>query len=589
MSSEAPPTYNVSIFIPSYWADQTTSGFDKTYADTHYLKFPVAQGTEYMTDLVVSGTTTLGATSASSLNMGNGNITNVTNINGSAYPQAAGINAVLAAGNSATNKTMIMYSGSGGGTSNNLQLDGDDAYFYSSITNQTSTLSKTGLIINDNAIDCNITKDVITLTTNTATPAQDKTEIFNDGIDLTGSSATITNKLTPISSIIADGTYTATLISNALNLYTNAVTTARNAISNTGMILTGSTTSVLNTIVASSNTITDGTRTLLFGISSSVATIKLNAAASGGNSTLITPNSIYTYVVDGASTAYSQITGTNIVVQGASGVNTTIDASNCILSGSSRYAGLFNTNYNTTSLINTGPTLYLGTTPPSSSAVNLTTSAVLSQTSTDSLPYLALYGNNNEKRYTRTYITSNYFESNADVFGYTTSPQLKIYNGLQNPGNTNGVASIQFLKNGRNSQIGDIISSIHSYALASTTTTNYEYSRIQTTIRNNVVSGSNIDGAIQFQTAVNNVMTTILELNGDETQINAFQPLDMNNNSIVSSTGSITLNASASSGTGNITLTPKSAGGYIYLNNLPISAGPSGSLYNSGGVLMVSP
>jgi hypothetical protein len=49
-----------------------------------------------------------------------------------------------------------------------------------------------------------------------------------------------------------------------------------------------------------------------------------------------------------------------------------------------------------------------------------------------------------------------------------------------------------------------------------------------------------------------------MRINGADSQIEIFQPLDLNDKDIVSSTGDIELNATASSGTGQIILNPKS-------------------------------
>lgn len=507
MSSEAPPTYNVSVFIPSYWVS-STEGFDKAYADTHYLKFPVGQGTEYIPDLVVSGTTTLGATSVSSLNMSGGNITNVVNINGSAYPPSTGtgdIDAVLAVGNQATNKTMIMNGAGGGGSSNNLQLDGDGAFFYGAFSApQTSTLSKTGLIFNSGATDCNITKDGITLVLDNANPTTNKTEIYSDGIDLTGSSATITNKLTPISSIIADGTYTATLISNALSLFTNSVSTTRNAITNTGVTITGSTTSVLNTIVASSNTITDGVRTLFFGISSTIATIKLNAAASLGNAVSIVPNSIGVFGTDGTTTMNaSTMTPTSIQTIGT---------------GSSDNVKLIPNDATTQLLVSTGTTDWNNT---------------------------------------------------------TAKGQLVIQTSSTLGGGISYTPSILFKRVGNSTAIGGGLGTLRFCGYSNITGTQIEYGRITTSIK--AVGSSLEDGRMLFQTSLNSVLTDFLDFDGGEEQINAYKPIDMNNNSIVSSTGGITLNASGSSGTGVITLNTKNG-----------TAGSGTGLVLSGNTLTVT-
>ena len=54
-----------------------------------------------------------------------------------------------------------------------------------------------------------------------------------------------------------------------------------------------------------------------------------------------------------------------------------------------------------------------------------------------------------------------------------------------------------------------------------------------------------------------------MRVNGQDSQIEIYQPLDLNDKDIVSSTGDIELNATASAGTGDILLNPKVATGYI--------------------------
>ena len=100
-------------------------------------------------------------------------------------------------------------------------------------------------------------------------------------------------------------------------------------------------------------------------------------------------------------------------------------------------------------------------------------------------------------------------------------------------------------------------------------------------------------GILAFNCAISGTSSTMLEINGKENQINAYKPLDMNGNNIVTSTGSLTINASGSTGagsTGSISMTPR-VGGYIIMNNLPTSATglPSGALWNNSGVLNIAP
>ncbi len=88
-----------------------------------------------------------------------------------------------------------------------------------------------------------------------------------------------------------------------------------------------------------------------------------------------------------------------------------------------------------------------------------------------------------------------------------------------------------------------------------------EYARIGGTIRSN--TSGNVDGAINFQARINDTLTECMRINGQDSQIEIYQPLDLNDKDIVSSIGDIELNATASAGTGDILLNPKVATGYI--------------------------
>jgi hypothetical protein len=70
MSSSAPPSYNVSVFIPSFWATANTNILTQAYADANYLKFPSGQGTESIPNLIVTGTTSLGTTTVTAPSAG---------------------------------------------------------------------------------------------------------------------------------------------------------------------------------------------------------------------------------------------------------------------------------------------------------------------------------------------------------------------------------------------------------------------------------------------------------------------------------------------------------------------------------------
>jgi hypothetical protein len=71
MSVSTPPIFpETSVFIPAYWAAARGTTLTQEEADLLYLKYPIGQGTESIPNLIVSGSSTLSAVSASSLSAG---------------------------------------------------------------------------------------------------------------------------------------------------------------------------------------------------------------------------------------------------------------------------------------------------------------------------------------------------------------------------------------------------------------------------------------------------------------------------------------------------------------------------------------
>jgi hypothetical protein len=164
-----------------------------------------------------------------------------------------------------------------------------------------------------------------------------------------------------------------------------------------------------------------------------------------------------------------------------------------------------------------------------------------------------------------------------------------------NQNNTStGSSTIKMYKNisTNGSAIGDL-----SFQANSTTATNQEYARISGTIRNNTTA--NLDGSISIQARVNNVLTEMIRVNGADNQIEIFQTMDLSANSaIVSSTGNIELNASASSGAGDVNITARGnvdiksngAGGVVDINavsNVNITAGGDNCVITAGAILQL--
>ena len=103
------------------------------------------------------------------------------------------------------------------------------------------------------------------------------------------------------------------------------------------------------------------------------------------------------------------------------------------------------------------------------------------------------------------------------------------------------------------------------------------------------VGAGNQDGFLAFNCAVNGTLTKLLEINGNESEINAFQTIDLNGQNIKSSTGNMTVTTLSSTGTGTITISPKALGNLILTNIPSSSAGlPTGAIWRDaaqGGTL----
>jgi len=173
--------------------------------------------------------------------------------------------------------------------------------------------------------------------------------------------------------------------------------------------------------------------------------------------------------------------------------------------------------------------------------------------------------------------------------GYNVTPQVTLTNNLATAGATTGVPSIKYTKTGRNAVAGDAIGSQHFYANNSSGT-NIEFARIEVSVRNTGVSPNNDDGSIAFSGLINGVLSEFFRINGADSENNMFLPLDMNGQSIKSSSGSMVISTASSTGTGTITLTPKVAGNLIF-QNLPTSVVglPTGAVWNNLGVLNIAP
>jgi hypothetical protein len=224
---------------------------------------------------------------------------------------------------------------------------------------------------------------------------------------------------------------------------------------------------------------------------------------------------------------------------------------------------------NTLSLQKTG-IFHTGATTSDNFSISSTQDILLSADNIDmtdtQLIYPTLVGN--YLQYTTTGAnTSGRMFLNQSTTGGLTNPILSI-----NQNDTaSGSAGIRIFKNTstNGSNIGDVGFIAKTNIVGNP---EREYARISGTIRNNATG--NVDGSINLQARVNDVLTEIMRINGADNQIEIFQTMDLSANSaIVSSTGNIELNASASGGAGDVNITAKGnvdimsngAGGFIDL------------------------
>jgi len=152
----------------------------------------------------------------------------------------------------------------------------------------------------------------------------------------------------------------------------------------------------------------------------------------------------------------------------------------------------------------------------------------------------------------------------SDNVGYLTDDLLLLENTNATAGDTTGVPSLEMYKSGRNGAIGDIISTIQ-FSAKDISGIKRSFARIESTITTNTAP-LNIDGSLDFYSLINGVNNLVFRLNGADNENNSFRPLDLNGNSLKTSTGDLLIDATSSTGTGNITLSPKVIGGKVISN-----------------------
>jgi hypothetical protein len=124
--------------------------------------------------------------------------------------------------------------------------------------------------------------------------------------------------------------------------------------------------------------------------------------------------------------------------------------------------------------------------------------------------------------------------------------------------------------------------------------TSREWSRIQTKTEN--VGGGNQDGTLSIFNSVNGIVNETFNFNGGQNENNSFRPLDMNGNNIRTSSGSLTIETTASTGSGILTLSAlqsininSGGGSNIALNtsngNFTLNTGTTGAIQLTGTAL----
>lgn len=479
---------------------------------------------------------------------------NLSSINGVAYPTYPTLQQVLTAGTTATNSVTLNNSGSGtnvinllpnasasnpqitltdGTTTNTIDKNGyttrnttANATHYLDFSDSSST--GTGAIQKTAGIECNPSTKTITATT------------FVGAVTGTATNASAVS----LTSDNTSGTYyipfskTTTATGNALYIDNTTTPLSYNPSLNTLTLGTGTLT---NAVSASSMNMTNGTTTL------NQSTSNWRMTNSAGLYTNITPTEAL--ITDGTSTTT---------------LNTSIGC---------RVTGPTNTSQMTSGTVNVSNNA--GTTSCAISTTQIQVNNSGLDISTLSNFQLNLVNSTNST--SCNFQNSGRGTMTSNAVGYNSTPTLTIVDSLATAGATTGVPSIKYNKSGRNAVAGDVIASQHYYANNSAGTST-EFARIEASVRNTGVG--NDDGSIALSGLINGVMTEFFRVNGADSENNMFLPVDMNGQSIKSSSGDLNLTASSSSGTGQVTLASK-AQVPTSTNDMVFSVGGATSLAHS--------
>ena len=338
------------------------------------------------------------------------------------------------------------------------------------------------------------------------------------------------NNITNVNTITAT-TFSGT-VTNATNVATTAVTTNTSFYPTFVSATSGNNPINVNTSLTY-NPSTTQLRIATIADSFSCQPSQFNMTNnSSGNSLNITP----TFVQINASPNQTQINAGNLQVSNATGVSTLTPTTLSIGNGS------------TTASISVG------------NALTTTSASLTVGTSTTTTASLRVINSGT---------------------GYTTQPQLILENKNTTAGATTGVPSIEMYKSGRNAVNADTIASQSFYA-NDASGNKQEFVRMQAIAQNVGTSPANQDGTLTYSMLVNGTHNTFLTLNGSTQQLSIGKPIQLNGNSITTSSGDITLNATTSIGTGDISLTPKVATGYIKASKEILTDSKIATLTNFG-------
>ena len=152
-----------------------------------------------------------------------------------------------------------------------------------------------------------------------------------------------------------------------------------------------------------------------------------------------------------------------------------------------------------------------------------------------------------------------------------TNPTFQIWN---NNASTASFPSIKFNKTTTATPAGSIVGAINFYA-RDAGNTSYEWARMTASARN--VGAGNQDGSLSVSCLQNGAISDFFSFNGADNENNSLKPLDMNGQSIKTSSGSLTLSATSSVAPGgHITLAPLSATGDLIFEGTNIQSATSG-------------